>query len=544
MKKGQPVVLDVEETEAFLDRVKAHALENEDYDLIVGITEGYARVTQALSEKQISISRLRSMIFGVSTEKTATVFKDGAPPPEEEGDPGTAEDEAGPPKKRKGHGRRGAQAYTGATRIPIPHESLKHGEACPCCGAGKVYKEAEPRLTIWVTGSPPLTADRYEREALRCNLCGESFVAQLPEGVDTDKYDETAVSMTAVLKYGTGMPFYRLGMLQESLGIPFPPSTQWDLMAQAADRISPAFGELVRQGAQGKVIHNDDTTMKLLSAPEEHDDDKGEVEGKEASTRKGVFTTGIVSIVEDHEVAIYCTDRHHAGESLEELLQKRAEELSAPIQMCDALSRNVPKEFKTILANCIAHGRRRFVEVAASFPHECRFVLETLRDVYKYDAVAKEEGLSPEARLEFHKENSGPLMDGLKKWFEAQFAEKKVEPNSNLGKAIKYMLKHWDRLTLFLQKPGAPLDNNRVERALKLVILNRKNSYFYRTQNGADVGDLFMSLIQTSRLNGANAFEYITALQRHADKVYANPSEWMPWNYEEALARVGDPRED
>jgi len=534
MKKGRPVVLDVEETEAFLDRVKAHALENEDYDLIVGITEGYVRVTQALSEKEISISRLRSILFGASTEKTAIVFRDDTTPPEGEVDPAAAEDETGSPKRRKGHGRRGAEAYTGASRIPVPHESLKHGEACPCCGRGKVYKEAKPRLKIWVTGGPPLAADLYERETLRCNLCGESFVAQLPEGVDTDKYDETAVSMAAVLKYGTGMPFYRLGMLQDSLGIPLPPSTQWDLVSQAADRISPAFAELVRQAAQGKVIHNDDTGMKLLSAPEQHDDED-EADGKEQSTRKGVFTTGIVSIVEGHEVAIYCTDRHHAGESLEALLRKRAEELSAPIQMCDALSRNVPKEFETVLANCLAHGRRRFVEVASSFPHECRFVLETLRDVYKYDDRAKKEKLSHEERLEFHQRNSGPLMEGLKKWFEAQFSEKKVEPNSNLGKAITYMLKHWDRLTLFLQKPGAPLDNNLVERALKLAILNRKNAYFYRTQNGADVGDLFMSLIQSCRLSRANAFEYITTLQRHADKVYANPSEWMPWNYKDTL---------
>jgi hypothetical protein len=541
MKEGVAVVLDVEETEAFLERVKAHALRDEDYDLIVGITEGYACVTQALSEKEISISRLRSLLFGASTEKTATVFKDKVPPPAE-GEPGIAEGDKRPPEKRKGHGRNGADAYTGANRIPIPHESVKHGELCPCCCKGKVYREGQPHLKIWVTGSSPLAADLYEREALRCNLCGESFVAQLPEDVDTDKYDETAVSMVAILKYGTGVPFNRLDMLQDSLGIPLPSSTQWDLVSQAADRISPAFVELVRLAAQGELIHNDDTGMKLLSAPEPQADEAG-ADGEKPSTRKGVFSTGIVSKVDGQEVAIYCTNNRHAGESLEDLLRKRAEELNTPIQMCDALSRNVPKGFKTVLANCLAHGRRRFVEVASSFPEECRFVLETLRDVYKYDDMAKERGLSPEERLTFHQENSGPLMEELKEWFEAQFSEKKVEPNSNLGKAIKYMLNHWKPLTLFLREPGAPLDNNLVERCLKLVILNRKNAYFFKTPKGAAVGDLFMSIIQTSRLCRANAFDYITALQRHADKVYAEPSKWMPWNYTEALAQVGDPRE-
>jgi hypothetical protein len=185
-------------------------------------------------------------------------------------------------------------------------------------------------------------------------------------------------------------------------------------------------------------------------------------------------------------------------------------------------------------------GQRKFVDIVSSFPAEVRFVLKTLEKVYEYDDRAKELGMSPEERLAFHQEKSQPLMDKLKEWFESQLEEKKVEPNSNLGKAIKYMLKRWEPLTLFLREPGAPLDNNEVERSLKLVVPARKNSYYYRSKNGAFVGDLFMSIIQSCRLCGANAFEYITQLQRHADKVYANPSAWMPWNYKDALrAEVG-----
>ena len=76
------------------------------------------------------------------------------------------------------------------------------------------------------------------------------------------------------------------------------------------------------------------------------------------------------------------------------------------------------------------------------------------------------------------------------------------------------------------------------ERALKKAILNRKNALFYKTLNGAGVGDLFMSLIHTCELNGANPFDYLTELQRHAEELTANPSEWMPWNYRETLARL------
>ena len=106
------------------------------------------------------------------------------------------------------------------------------------------------------------------------------------------------------------------------------------------------------------------------------------------------------------------------------------------------------------------------------------------------------------------------------------------------GDAIRYMLKHWTELTLFLREPSAPLDNNICERALKKAILNRKNSYFYKTENGARVGDMYMSLIYTAELNGENSFEYLVALQRHSDEVRKNSAEWMPWNYRKTLANL------
>ena len=179
------------------------------------------------------------------------------------------------------------------------------------------------------------------------------------------------------------------------------------------------------------------------------------------------------------------------------------------------------------------------MEVTPNFPHECRFVLESLGEVYGYDEAARAQGLSPEQRLRFHQEHSRPVMEKLHIWLDAQFDERRVEPNSGLGQAISYLLKHWDRLTLFLRQPGAPLDNNVCERALKKSILHRKNSLFYKTRNGAKVGDLFMSLIHTCELNGADPFDYLNQLQRHAEELKQTPSEWMPWNYRATLARTG-----
>ncbi len=205
--------------------------------------------------------------------------------------------------------------------------------------------------------------------------------------------------------------------------------------------------------------------------------------------------------------------------------------------MCDALSRNLPKEFETILSNCLTHGRRYFVKVVENFPQECLYVIEVLAEVYRIDALARERGLSPEKRLRLHQAESEPILKELKAWFKAQLADKKVEPNSGLGEAIRYMLKHWDKLTRFLRVPGAPLDNNLRERALKKAILHRKNSLFYKTKNGARVGDIFLSFIHTAELNGVDPFHYLTELIRHRGEIHANPADWLPWNYRDTLAR-------
>jgi hypothetical protein len=220
---------------------------------------------------------------------------------------------------------------------------------------------------------------------------------------------------------------------------------------------------------------------------------------------------------------------------MDRVLAQREKDRGPPIEMSDGLSRNVPKEFKVILGNCLTHGRRNFVKVIESFPRECRFVIECLKAVYEIDGEAKERGLSKEERLDLHKEKSGPIMEVLEAWLKWKLEAKLVEPNSGLGKAIKYMLKRWERLTLFLRVAGAPLDNNLAERILKMAILNRKNAYFYLTEKGAAVGDLFMTVIQTCWLEGVNPFEYLTELQRHAERVRANPAEWLPWNYQAAV---------
>jgi transposase len=457
-----------------------------------------------------------------NTEKTSEVVGKL-----EDSPTGTEPDNNTPPPP--GHGRNGAEAFGGARKVDIKHQKLTHGDRCPECGQGNVYGQKEPKVLVRVTGQAPLAATVYSLERLRCGACGQVFTAQEPEEVGEDKYDESAAAMIAQLKYGSGTPFYRLEQLEKQLGIPLPAATQWEIVEQAAHPIKPARDELIRQAAQGEVVHNDDTSMRVLRLKRDPKDE-----------RTGVFTSGIVSVGEGHKIALYFTGSGHAGENIAEVLKQRSAELPSPIQMCDALSRNVPKlpaGVEILLANCLAHGRRQFVDVAENFPNECRYVLEMLGQVYGHDAEARERGLTPDERLRHHQDRSGPVMDQLHGWLEAQLAERRTEPNSGLGQAIMYLLRHWHPLTLFLRQAGAPLDNNLVERALKRAVLHRKNALFYRTLNGAQVGDLFMSLIHTCQLCGANSFDYLIELQRHAQELAACPAEWMPWNYRDTLAR-------
>ena len=491
-------------------------------------TLGY--VTELLETRQATLEKLRRLLCHSSTEKTKTVLKQAGI---ETGDKKPKAPDT-PKGKAPGHGRNGAAAYRGARKVEVPHASLKAGDQCPDCQRGKVYPQRDPGVLVRIKGQAPIAATVYELEKLRCNLCGDVFTAAAPEGVGERKYDETAASMIALLRYGSGFPWNRLEGLQENLGIPLPVATQCEIVEETAAQIQAAGDELIRQAAQGGVVHNDDTSMRVLSL------DRGAASDVDiAAERTGVFTSGIVSIGEGYRVALYFTGRKHAGENLADVLKQRAAGLDAPIQMCDALSRNLPKKLETIIAHCLAHARRHFVEVTPNFPLECRFVLESLGEVYGKDEAARAQRMSSEQRLRFHQENSGPVMEKLHIWLDAQFDEGRVEPNSGLGHAISYLLKHWDRLTLFLRQAGAPLDNNICERALKKSILHRKNSLFYKTRNGARVGDLFMSLIHTCELNGADPFDYLNQLQRHAEELKQTPSEWMPWNYRATLARTG-----
>jgi len=526
------------------------------------LLQAYVFLLGVLRDKTLSIARLRKMLFGFSSERTSDVL----PPSTESADqdqetpaenlandsasdqkPAAAADESqpsddsaksrsAPGRRRPGHGRIPASAYTGCEQILVTHESLSPGDTCPDCANGTVYRQRDWSPLVRLKGQTPVVGRVYQLERLRCHTCGKVYTAKLPEEAGPEKYDPSVTAVVGTLRYGEGMPWSRVARMQSYAGIPLPASDQWELLRDAVEQgPRDAYQHLFWLGAQGNVIYNDDTTARVLELKQKIKRQEPLLE--EDPERRGVFTTGVVSKAEGRpDIALFFTGPRHAGENLRTLLASRSSELPPPIQMCDPLSRNMPDDLRVIIANCLLHGRRKFVEIVDAFPDEVKYLLRCLKKVYQTDAQAKKQHLSPEERLKLHQEQSGPVMDELHRWLESQIDEKLVEPNSALGKAISYMHRHWNEFTCFLRVPGAPLDNNVCERALKMAIRHRKNSYFYRTMRGASVGDLYMSLIYSCYLAFVSPVHYLTALLRNHERVRAAPGEWMPWNYHQQLS--------
>ena len=544
MKEPELVTATQEQLDELLTLAKT-SFPSKQYELLEGVLGTFVYVMRKLQNAKTSIKRFQRMLFGHRTEHKRDVLERAA----QAGDWGDspAKDAESVPDlpgmvslpvprpPQPGHGRNAAQAYSGAPIVECDHPDLEPGDRCPQCDKGKVY-DSPPKSLVKVVGQAPLGATVYRVQRLRCRLCDAIFTAPLPAAVASlPKYDPSCASMIALLRYGNGLPHFRLEGLQASLTIPLPDATQWDIVSKAVPAPRAVFQELIIQAAQAPLLHSDDTPMKVLSLMAQRA--RAEADGVKPAA-KAINTSGIVAVLEQHKVVLFFTGHAHAGKNMERVLAHRAQELAPAMQMSDALAANVAGEFKTVLANCLTHGRRQVADVAEQFPDAARHVIEALAEVYKHDATCRQDALSAEQRLLFHQAHSKPIMDDLQRWMNDQFEQRQVEPNCGLGKALRYLIRHWNELTLFLRKAGAPLDNNLCEQLLKRAILHRKGSMFYKTVNGAEVGDIYMSLIHTCRLCDVNPFEYLQALQQHAQDVNGHAAQWLPWNYREQLARA------
>jgi transposase len=567
-KPAANVTLSAAEGEAMIARLSVYAPSRSDCEMLIQVVRWYFWLVWTVQEAKLSLNKLRMLLFGrgpqppTPSDPEASLSSTPFPGNGEATGASSSRDEEGgpsaeaglpsgtvasgiesPPTPKGGHrpgtGRLGAAAYEGAERVECRHEDLAVGQRCPVCGQGTLY--ALPAgVEVRIDGQALLSAIRYELEKVRCSACGQIFTAGLPVRVGAEKYSARARAVLVVSRYYLGLPGYRVQAYQAMLGVPVPDATQWDQIEHVGNCAYRVFRQMEQVAAQGTLICHDDTAVRILALMQENRDRLAAAQAQGLATppdRLGIHTTALVVKVGEHTAILYYSSRRHGGENLQGLLDKREAGLAKPLAMSDALSSNaVADDGAVIRCHCLAHGRRKFSDLEAVFPHECHVVLTVLSQVFDHDEQAHEAQLSPEARLAYHQTQSQPLMDGLKGWLDQQIDDHLVEPNSALGKAIGYMQKHWETLTRFLSVPGAPLDNNLAERALKLFIRQRNNSLFYKSTHSAYIASVLTSLIATCLYAGINAVEYLVALQEHRADVWADPAAWLPWAYASSRA--------
>jgi len=521
--------LSTEELEQLIERLSTQSLQEGDHLLLINLIRLLTWMCNELQEKKLSIARLQK-VFGIKSESAKALLELAGQQADQENknsDDTNTTDEDKPDKKKRKQKRTSAADYRQATIIKIGHETLKAGSLCPECSKGNLRIVNSGKI-IRIIGQPWLQAVIYEQERFRCNTCGKTFTARLSKDIATaPKYDKTAKAIVAILKYRGGFPFYRQEKLQKMLETPISDTQLWEMTRDVSECLEPVHLALIAKAATGDCIHNDDTKARILSLMQEN-------KAKGKNERTGIFTSAILSVLEQGtQIALYFTGRQHAGENLNDILDDRSKEMPPPIQMCDALAQNNPVDHKTKEGNCLAHLRRKFYETAVCWPAVVLELVTWFDKIFHNEREAKRLSFDEDARLKWHQEKSKPIMDKIKTKCNELLEKKEVEPNSSLGKAIAYLNNHWSEFTLFLRESKVPLDNNACERMIKQSVLNRKNGYFFKTENGSQIGDILLSVIETCQLNGTNPYNYLVAVQTYPEDVSDHPMLWLPWNYHE-----------
>lgn len=513
-----------EQMDDFLAEIMSSNISAKSAEFAKMLIHGNAWMTQQLELGQLSIAKLRKLFQIQGSEKAVTRKPKNDPASSGNKGSNTAEDET------KGHGRNGADSYEGASIIEVLHPELNPGDTCPAEACdGRLYEMSEPGTLVSVSGAPLASATRYNLQKLRCGVCEIVYTAPLPEGVSDKKYDANFIAMLMINKYFMSVPLYRQDRLQNYLGIPLPASTQWDLMAAHEPMLKVLYKALSQDAANGLALCYDDTSVKIMSEIK-----AAKAAAKGEKSQHTCFTTGIVSLHEDHRTYLYITDNRTAGKCITDIMSMRDASLDLPIMMCDALSANIPQgisEDLYILCYCLVHARRQFYELPDGYDDLADKVIGLIGTIYDHESHTK--GYSPEKRLAYHQEKSTPVMEALKLYLEEQKPE--FEPNSIAGKAIDYILNRWTELSQFLRQPHAPLDTNIVERALKLVIQVRKSSMFYKTLSSAAFASYVQSALYSAAQNDINPCEYMSALIDNEQAVMQSPRDWLPWHYKQAI---------
>ena len=387
-----------------------------------------------------------------------------------------------------------------------------------------MYK-GEDRKLLQFHGKAPIEASRIIKESLRCNFCQYEIVAK----GNIEKWTSSARS-SAVLQKCSGVPFYRLSNMQSAYGVPISDSKLWILCKELWDDVGiHVYDGLLDEMSMSKNLYTDDTTAKILDVTINNNRKLLAGDKKDASC----YSTVLSSETAVGKIVLYLTKQSYCGNNIASIVAGGNKNI-----MSDASSMNIPNIDKEALSSiktfyCLAHAYRKFKDILEYYPKECGYFIKEVQNIYKNDEEAI--NMTESQRLNHHKNNSDIHIQNIYQKIDELFTNKIVEPSSHLGKAMQYWLNHREGLTRFLTDGGVDLDNNRSERYLKRVILQRKNSLFFKTLSSAEVLSGLTSIIETCIENKISSYDYLNWLQDNRDVVPLSPKSYLPSEYKEYI---------
>ena len=314
-KPPKTVLLSDEQYDGLIQKAEQRVLSDEDWKLLVIILKAHRVLLDLLRYQKTTVQKLKDLLFGKRTEKNNPPKDKDEPPPDNPGDPGgplpedlevateasaTQEalsgelddfEEPATLFKHPGHGRRGNLSWENAEIFFHRHSTLRTGEPCPKCHRGTLYQYTTPGVWVRYVGQAPLAAEVHKLERLRCSGCTEVFTATPPEELRRNSSaTPEARAVAAVIKYQAATPFNRFAQIQKSFGQCIPRTAIWTLCKEMSDYLSAPYFELEKLAAQGDLVQNDDTTVRILALMKENK--TAEQVGKPLK-RTGMFTTGL-----------------------------------------------------------------------------------------------------------------------------------------------------------------------------------------------------------------------------------------------------------
>jgi hypothetical protein len=451
---------------------------------------------------------------------------------------------------RKGHGRKGASAFTSAKECLHGFAAGILGAICASCGLGRMSRYRD-KVIVFVVGQSIFGAERHVFEQARCRVCGAIIRADATplvlDGLGTEyvTYHWSACAMLIVMHYFAGAPFKRLEALHQGWGVPMPDANQWHLVDRCDDLLAPLYKAIERHAIlHATTLRIDDTGAMIIALRRQIQEELAALQLLGESTgdvRTGINATSVYLETDHAKVVLFFTGRHHAGEIIDRLLVRRRSVAQAAetrlVKVTDAASKNFDHAQGELLeeAVCNAHAFLKFRAIKDGFPAEYAIAGEVYKNVFDNDDEAKAQGLAPVERMHFHRSRSKPQMERLWQMCKQKLESKLVEPHSPLWEPVSFIINQWDRLTRFYEVPGVPLDTNVVEQTLIIPVRYLAGSFAYKTQNGADVGDRHMSLVATANANGVEPVAYLTeCLQNHRD-LAERPDHYLPWVYKKRI---------